>query len=116
MITKACQLLQSQESDTHSSIAMCLMMYVWATHPDSQKGAVALQAIQDYVLAETHDVDALIVASEEGKSINLHANWFSDDMQLLPGCKRLDYSMSFATFTGNWEHAVLLTVNRLTLW
>ena len=75
------------------------MMYVWATHPDSQKRSVALLAIQDYILAEASEVDALLAASEAAKSIHLHDNWFSDDMMLLPGCKRLDHSMSFTTFT-----------------
>ena len=68
LMTKARQLLQSQESDTHSSIVMCVMMYVWATHPDSQKRAIALLAIQDYALAENADVASLIAASAEGKS------------------------------------------------
>ena len=114
LITKASQLLQSQESDTHSSIVLCVMIYVWATHQDSQKRAVALLAIQDYVLAEAAEVADLISASEEGKTINLHAAWESHDMQSLPGCKRLDFSLNSDTFTAHWGDLFLLTANRLS--
>ena len=75
---------------------MCIMMYVWATHPESKKKAIALLAIQDYVLAEDNDVAALLKASEKGTSIDLHASWFADDLRNLPGCKRLDHAKNFA--------------------
>ena len=114
LITKASEMLQSCESDTHSSIVMCMMMYVWATHPDSKKRDVTLLAIQDYVLAETEDVEDLLTASAEGKSITLQSHFLSKDMRSLPGCKRLDSSMSFTTFTQHWEDAFSLTANRLT--
>ena len=111
---KARQLLQSQESDTHSSIVMCVMMYVWATHPDSQKREIALLAIQDYALAEDTEVDPLIAASEEGKTINLHTSWETLDLCGLPGCKRLDWNMNLNTFTAHWGDAFLLMANRLS--
>ena len=111
---KARQLLQSQESDTHSSIVMCVMMYVWATHPDSQKREIALLAIQDYALAEDTEVDPLIAASEEGKTINLHTSWEPLDLRGLPGCKRLDWNMNLNTFTAHWGDAFLLMANRLS--
>ena len=113
LMTKARQLLQSQESDTHSSIVMCVVMYVWATHPDSQKRAIALLAIQDYALAENSDVASLLAASEEGKTINLHTSWESLNLRLLPGCKRLDWNLNIDKFTANWGDAFLLMANRL---
>ena len=82
---------------------------IWAIHPDSQKiftRAVALLAIQDCVLAETSDVDSLIAASEEGKSRNLHTNWFSDDMQSLPGVYH-QIGLSFCTFRSQFFFAFL---------
>ena len=93
---------------------MCIMMYVWATHPESKKKAIALLAIQDYVLADDNDVAALLKASEKGTSIDLHASWFADDLRNLPGCKRLDHVKNFTTFTDNWEHAFAIMANRLT--
>jgi len=114
LITQASHLLEGQESDTHTSVVMCIMMYVWATHPESKKKAIALLAIQDYVLADDNDVAALLKASEKGTSIDLHASWFADDLRNLPGCKRLDHAKNFANFTANWEHAFALMANRLT--
>jgi len=37
LFTKAKQLLHSQESDTHSSVISCLMIYIWASHRASKK-------------------------------------------------------------------------------
>ena len=90
------------------------MIYVWATHPDSQKRAIALLAIQDYALAENSDVASLIAASAEGKTINLHTSWESLDLRLLPGCKRLDWNLNLDKFTANWGDAFLLMANRLS--
>ena len=76
---------------------MCVMMYVWATHPESKKKPIALLAIQDYALADDGDVAPLLRASEEGTSVDLHASWFADDLRMLRGCQRLDHAEKFAT-------------------
>ena len=55
LITQARHLLEGQECDTHTTVVMCVMMYVWATHPESKKKAISLLAIQDYVLADETD-------------------------------------------------------------
>ena len=77
------------------------MIYVWAAHSESKKKAVALLAIQDYALAETKDVASLLAASQGGTSVNLHENWYADDLRQLPGCRRLDYTENFSRFTAN---------------
>ena len=44
--------LQSQESDTHPSVIQCLLIYIWATHPKSQRRDITLLTLQDYLLSK----------------------------------------------------------------
>ena len=44
--------LHSQESDTHPSVIQCLLIYIWATHPKSQRRDITLLTLQDYLLSK----------------------------------------------------------------
>ena len=116
LVTNARQVLQGREFDTHSSVFMCLMMYVWATHPKSKKRDLALLAIQDYVIAETNEIPALLQASAAGKSLHMPGNLgaFNDELISFPGCQQLDPSKNPLEFAKCWGDVFVNVVQTLT--
>jgi hypothetical protein len=113
LFTKAKQLLKSQESDTHSSVISCLILYIWSSHRESKKRDLTLLAIQDYVLAESHAIPGMLRACKEGKSSNLHHGDFHTDAHSFPGCHRLD-PMRNPLFDECWDDLAYYVIQILT--
>jgi len=113
-VEKAHSTISGQASDTLECVIFAITLYVLGKHEASSRKSMVLAAVQDFVIGNEEQREALFEASKQGKLLNLPLPVSNtSDLWHLPGYVSLHPELNLAGFEFAWQTLFLLTMNVL---